>query len=149
MTIHKILAGLLIAVAALAGSATGLPGTDEETLMALEREWTQRFAGGDVDWIVAAHAPEAQQFPPDAAPVVGQEAIRAAWQGMADAEGLSLVWEPTKAFVSSSGDMAWDYGAGKLTNPGGEAQDVKYVVIWKRVDREWKVVMDMFSPNGG
>jgi len=67
---------------------------------------------------------------------------------LADTDGLVLTSEPTKAFVSSSGDMAWDYGAGKLTSPDGATKDVKYVVIWKRTDGEWKAVMDMFSPNG-
>ena len=71
------------------------------------------------------------------------------WQGMADTEGLSLSWHSIRAFVSDSGDMAWDYGKGKLTSPDGLVQDVKYVVVWHRIDGEWKIVMDMFSPNAG
>ena len=149
MTRYKILSALLVAICAFAGAALGQTGSEEDTILALEREWSSRFALGDVDWIVAAHAPDAQQFPPNAPPVVGTEALRAAWQGMADTEGLSLSWQPTRAFVSESGDMAWDYGEGKLTNPDGETQDVKYVVVWHRIEGEWKIVMDMFSPNAG
>jgi ketosteroid isomerase-like protein len=136
-----------VVVGGLAAAGIAETGTEEEAIFALEREWSSRFAQGDVDWIVAAHAPDAQQFPPNAPPVVGLDALRAAWQGMADTEGLSLSWQPTRAYVSSSGDMAWDHGTGKLTNPDGRTQDVKYVVVWHRIDGEWKIVMDMFSPN--
>jgi len=148
MNRHKYTAMILVVLLALAGAAHG-GGSDEETVLSLEREWSSRFAKGDVDWIVAAHAPGAQQFPPGAPPVVGLEAIRAAWQGMADTKGLALSWEPTQAFISESGDMAWDYGTAKQTTPDGVMSEMKYVVIWKRVDGEWKIVMDMFSPNAG
>jgi ketosteroid isomerase-like protein len=149
MTRYRILSALLIAISALAAAAVGQTGSEEDTILALEREWSKRFALGDVDWIVAAHASDAQQFPPNAPPVVGIDALRSAWQGMADTEGLSLSWQPTRAFVSGSGDMAWDYGAGKLTTSEGRTQDVKYVVVWHRIAGEWKIVMDMFSPNAG
>ena len=144
---HPILVLAFLVVAGLATAGVAETGTEEEAILALEREWSSRFAQGDVDWIVAAHAPDAQQFPPNAPPVVGLDALRAAWQGMADTEGLSLSWQPTRAHVSSSGDMAWDYGTGQLTSADGKTQDVKYVVVWHRIDGEWKIVMDMFSSN--
>ena len=142
-----LLASLVVSGLAAVGSAE--TGSEEEAIVALEREWLSRFQARDIEWIVAAHAPDAQQFPPNAPPVAGVEALRAAWQGMADPEAPSLTWEPTRAHVSSSGDMAWDYGTGKLTTADGETQDVKYVVVWHRIDGEWKIVMDMFSPNSG
>jgi ketosteroid isomerase-like protein len=143
----------LILVALLVGGLAGVglaeSGSEEDAIVALEREWLSRFQARDIEWIVAAHAPDAQQFPPSAPPVVGAEALKAAWQAMADPAAPSLTWEPTRAHVSSSGDMAWDYGTGKLTTAEGATQDVKYVVIWHRIDGEWKIVMDMFSPNSG
>ena len=143
-----LLLGFLV-VSGLAAAAVGQSGSEKDAILALEREWYNRFAQGDVDWIVAAHAPDAQQFPPDAPPIVGIDALRAAWQGMVDSDGPALSWQPTQAFVSKSGDMAWDYGTAKLTSPDGDTQHLKYVVVWHRIDGKWKIVMDMFSPNSG
>jgi ketosteroid isomerase-like protein len=145
----RILFATFVAAGGLAAAAVGQSGSEAESILALEREWSKRFAAGDVDWIVAAHAPNAQQFPPNAPPVIGSDALRAAWREMVDSDGPVLSWEPTAAFVSKSGDMAWDYGTAKLTSADGETQDLKYVVVWHRIDGEWKIVMDMFSPNSG
>ena len=137
----------VLAVSGLAAAAVGQSGSEEDSILALEREWLNRFQQGDVDWIVAAHTPDAQQFPPNAPPVVGVDALRAAWQGMADPQAPALSWQPTQAFVSKSGDMAWDYGTAKLKSPDGEPQHMKYVVIWHRIDGKWKIAMDMFNSN--
>lgn len=147
MNRHAYVALALAALLAVTGAARAEEKSAEDIVLSLEREWAKRFAESDVDWIVAAHAPDGRQFPPGAPPVVGLEAIRASWQGMADTKGFKLSWEPTQAFVSESGDMAWDYGTGRQTSPDGVIVEVKYVVIWHRVDGQWKVMMDMFSPN--
>ncbi len=113
--------------------------------MELEREWSDRFQAKDVDWIMGIHWDDARQLPPGAAPVVGAEAIRAAWQTMADTEGFTLSWEPI--FARVSGNLAYDVGKGILTTPDGKTRPVKYVVVWERRDGQWKVAVDMFSPD--
>jgi uncharacterized protein (TIGR02246 family) len=139
-----VLTGLLMG---LASPCPSVAGDDGAEIMQLERDWCQKFREKDIDWIAGLQLPDARQFPPNAPPVVGTEAIRAAWQSMADTDGLKLEWEPTNVRVSSAGDMAYDYGRGTLTNPDGKATPLKYVVIWERRDGKWKVAVDMFSPN--
>jgi ketosteroid isomerase-like protein len=139
-----VLTGLLMS---LAHPFSFAAADEAATIMQLERDWARKFGEKDVDWIVGIHLPNGRQFPPNAPPVVGTEAIRAAWQSMAETEGLKLEWEPTDVKVSSGGDMAYDYGRGTLTNPDGKASPVKYVVIWERHDGAWKVALDMFSPD--
>jgi ketosteroid isomerase-like protein len=131
----------------LACPCSSVAADDGAEIMQLERDRSRKFGERDVDWIVGIHLPDARQFPPNAPPVVGTEAIRAAWQSMADTDGLKLEWEPTNVTVSSGGDMAYDYGRGTLTNPDGKASPVRSVVIWERHDGTWKVAVDMFSPN--
>ena len=121
------------------------PADSKATIMALEREWSDRFQAKDVDWIAELHWGDARQLPFGAPAVVGADALRAAWQNMADTEGLTLKWEPTLANVS--GDLAYDLGKGALTTPDGVTRPVKYVVIWERRGGQWKVLVDMFSPD--
>ncbi len=119
------------------------PAEEAAAIMALEREWSAKFQQKDLDWIVNLHATDARQMPPNAEPVVGHEALRAAWEGLFD---LEASWEPAEAHVSASGDMAYDFGTATIITPEGPMPS-KYVVVWVRRDGEWKVAVDMFSPN--
>jgi ketosteroid isomerase-like protein len=120
---------------------------EAQAIMALEREWSARFAADDVDWIVDLHAANARQLPPNAEAVVGAEALRATWEGMATTEGFSATWESSEVHVSDAGDMAYDLGTGTITTPDGQATPFKYVVVWVKENGEWKVAVDIFSPN--
>ena len=149
----------VVATLAVIGMAAGLaacgqgsaPAVDTAAeaakIMALESEWSDRFGQGDIDYIVDLHASNGIQMPPNAESVVGSEALRAAWQGMYDTEGLSVSWESSAAFVSASGDMAWDYGKASMTSPDGKTTPMKYLVVWTREGGEWKVAADMFNAN--
>lgn len=137
----------IASLALLTAMACANPSGDEETIQKLESMWSQAFAEKDIDWIVNLHAADAQQFPPSAPPVEGSDALRAAWQGMMDTEGLELKWESAFVKVADSGDMAYDTGFGTITNPDGSGTPVKYLVVWEKHGDDWKVAVDMFSPN--
>jgi ketosteroid isomerase-like protein len=96
---------------------------------------------------VSLFAAQGRQFPPNAEPVVGSKALRAAWETMANTEGLEITWEPAEAHVSASGDMSYDFGAAQITTPDGRVQAAKYVVVWVRQNGEWKVAVDIFNTN--
>jgi ketosteroid isomerase-like protein len=146
-----ILAAPLLASCYADTGGTAQPAVDTaaeaQAIMALEREWSSRFGEGDIDYIMSIHAANPVQLPPGAELVAGAEALRAAWQGMIDTEGLTASWEPTEAHVSTSGDMAYDIGTAMLTTPDGTVQAMKYMVVWVREDGEWKVAADMFNAN--
>jgi uncharacterized protein (TIGR02246 family) len=139
-------------------SGTGEPsaGSDAEVdtaeeaaaIMALEREWSSRFAKKDVDWIMDLHADDARQMPPGAPSVVGLQALRAAWEAMANAEGLDISWEPVEAHVAASGDLAYDFGTATTRTPDGGTEMGKYLVVWVRRDGAWRVAVDMFNDDG-
>lgn len=115
-------------------------------IMQLERDWSAMFGAGDVDAIMNLHAADAVQFPDGMEAVVGQEALRASWEAFAAMEDLNISWEPTAAFVSPDGNMAYDYGTSLMETPDG-AVPGKYLVVWVKVDGEWKVAADMFNSN--
>jgi len=101
-----------------------------------------------------ACTPPAEEAPPaepavDVAaegPVVGQEALRASWDAFAAMEDFDVSWEPTAAFVSPDGNMAYDYGTTSATTPDGTVPG-KYLVVWVKVDGEWKVAADIFNSS--
>ena len=116
-------------------------------VMELEREWSALFVARDIDAIMNLHAADAVQFPPGMEAVVGEEAMRASWEGFAAMEDFDVTWEPTAAFVSPDGNMAYDYGTTTSTLPDGSVVPGKYLVVWVKVDGQWKVAADMFNAN--
>jgi uncharacterized protein (TIGR02246 family) len=120
---------------------------ETKMIMELERRWARKLREKDVDWIVNLFADQGRQFPPNAKPVVGSKELRAAWDAMANTDGLEVSWEPEEAHVSASGDMAYDFGTGTITSPDGKTQAAKYLVVWVRQHGKWKVAVDMFNIN--
>ena len=78
-------------------------------------------------------------------PVLGRDAALAA---LASSSG-TLTWNPTKADVARSGDLAYDYGVYELreATQAGPTEGGNYLRIWRRDrDGKWKVVLDLLSP---
>jgi ketosteroid isomerase-like protein len=121
---------------------------EANNIMNLQKMWSDKFGEDDVSWIVNLHTPDAIQFPPGAGIAQGHEALTAAWEGMANTEGLEISWTSTAAFVSASNDMAYDHGVANVKNPDGTEVSAKYVVVWTRINGEWKVALDIFNFDG-
>jgi len=127
---------------------TGSAGLERETLMALERKWSDMYGRGDVEGIAAILAEDSVLLTPGQSPVVGRDSVIEATRALlaADAaDGLSVSWEPRAAFISSSGDMAYDYGLATTTLADGTVVEGSYLVVWTREDGEWKVAADIFN----
>ncbi len=70
---------------------------------------------------------------------------QARWEGSPDG---NVEWATGSVVVSASGDLAYELGSftfdpGGLANP--DAKTGEFVCIWKKVDGEWKVVVDAGS----
>jgi ketosteroid isomerase-like protein len=155
ITVIAIFVAALLSLTALNTSTVIANDEDSENnvsesnkIMALESIWSDKLAEGDLNWIIDIHATDAIQFPPDAGMIQGKEALKAAWEGMINTEGLEISWKSTAAFVSASNDMAYDYGTIKVKNPDSSVADGKYVIVWIRENGEWKVALDMFNFDG-
>jgi len=64
---------------------------------------------------------------------------------------VNLTFAPTSIVVASGGDMAYDIGTYNLSfdSDKGPVKDAgKYVVVWKKVDGDWKVAAGIFNSNG-
>jgi len=124
------------------------PAAERDTLMALERKWSDMYGQGDVDGISELLARDSVLLAPGQSPAVGRDSVIEATRALlaADAaDGLSVSWEPQAAFISSSGDMAYDYGRATTTLADGTVVDGSYLVVWKKENGEWKAVADIFN----
>lgn len=114
----------------------------------MERKWSDLYGQGDVEGIAELLAEESVLLVPGQPAAVGHESVLALTRKLLAAEaadGVSVSWEPDTAFVSSSGDMAYDYGRAKTTLPDGSIMEGSYLVVWIKKNGEWKVAADIFN----
>jgi uncharacterized protein (TIGR02246 family) len=136
--------GLLL-LAALTTAALADQQADEQAIRDLEARWNEAIAARDAAWIAGIYAPDGRFMPPGGKAVAGREAVEAGWAAMLAPEGYSLVITPTEIRASASGDVAYDLGTWESKGPEGRG---KYVVVWKKIDRAWKVIADILNSDG-
>ena len=124
---------------------------EEQRIRELDRAWVAAIAKKDAAAVGKLYADDGRLMPPNAPMVVGREAVAETWGQLFKLPGFSLTFEPQHIEVSEAGDMAYDVGTYSLSlTPEGAArvQDQgKYVVVWQKVNGEWKVKADIFNSN--
>ena len=137
------------------GAATVDPGADEQAIRGQVDRWLQLVKAKDAASIAKLYTDDGAVMPPNSPIGKGPAAIEKTWAGMMATPGFDLTFVPEQIIISSSGDMALDRGTYKLAiAPDGKAMTDtgKYVVVWRKVDGEWKAAADIFNsdlPAGG
>ena len=133
-----------VSVAHETPNATVETGTEASRIVDLEAMWSELYGKGDLDGIMALMARDSVLIVPGAAPIVGVEDIRGATKDMLESED-QVSWESSFAYVSSSGDMAYDYGSATTKLADGSSVQGYYLVVWVKENGQWKVAADMFN----
>jgi len=123
---------------------------EEQKIRDLDRQWVQAVAAGDVEAIANFYAPEGRFMPPNAPAAEGRDAVATSWRGILGLPEVKLTFGPTQIEVAQAGDMAYDVGTYSLSFKGaqGPVQDGgKYVVVWQKVDGEWRAVADILNSD--
>ena len=125
-------------------------GADEQAIRGHVDRWLQLVKTKDAAGIAELYAEDGAVMPPNAPIGKGRTAIQQTWASMMQTPGFGLTFVPEQIIVSSSGDMALDRGTYSLTfaSDGTTQTDTgKYVVVWRKIGREWKVAADIFNSD--
>ena len=112
---------------------------------AANAKWMDIFNKDDFDGVASLYTADATAFPPGSAMVKGRPAIGAMWKGMAE-----QVTDPkvTTIDVKRLGpSAAREIGTFSLKTKSSPPKEVtgKYVVVWERVGRDWKLATDIWN----
>ena len=140
-----------------ANDAAGANGTaavdtdaDEQAIRGHVDRWLGLVKAKDAAGIAELYAEDGAVMPPNAPIGKGRTAVQKTWASMMATPGFGLIFVPEQIILSSSGDMALDRGTYTLTiAPNGATQTDtgKYVVVWRKIGREWKVAADIFNSD--
>ena len=144
--------GLLVALSCLTAAcgSSGNVDNERQTLITLDREWSQQVK--DLDKFMAKWAPEGSLNLYGTPIATGLDPIRKAAEAFGGVPGFSIRWSPTKADVGSAGDLGYVAGAYRITrnDPAGRptTENGKYVEVWKKdPGGNWKAVEFILNPD--
>jgi ketosteroid isomerase-like protein len=154
MTRYRIMIVLVASAALLAGceraerpqneaiAAQVNVATEEQTIRDNAERWVQLIRGKDAAAIAQLYTEDGALMPPNMPIATGRPAIEQVWASMMQTPGFDLTFTPDQVLVAASGDMALDRGTYRLGEDTG-----KYVVVWRKVGREWKAAADIFNSD--
>lgn len=141
--------GASLLALACAGCMSDTRKQERQRIQALQQQWVEAIAEGDVATIVGFYAEDAWFLPPGSEPLHDRERIRAWWERtLADPPWESLTFGPREIGFAEGGDLAYDVGTSTSTvaaQDGEKVRQGKYLVVWRLIDGEWKVVADAFN----
>jgi uncharacterized protein (TIGR02246 family) len=138
------LAGLVL----LFGAGCSSQKTDVSAeIGAVNQQLMTALAAGNGTAIAALYTEDGQLMPPNSPAIQGRPGISAFWQGAIGAGIKSAVLKTTEAV--SHGDTAYEVGEYQMLAAGGLQVDAgKYIVVWKRIEGQWKLHRDIWNTNG-
>jgi uncharacterized protein (TIGR02246 family) len=123
---------------------------DERAIRGHVDRWLQLVKAKDATGIAQFYTEDGAVMPPNAPIGKGRAAIQQTWDSMMRTPAFDLTFAPEQILVSSSGDLALDRGTYRLTTESAGRQQTdtgKYVVVWRKVDGEWKAAADIFNSD--
>ncbi len=120
---------------------------NKATIEKLNDVWTAAFNKGDAAAVAVLYTEDAYVLPPGSAMVKGRAAIEAFWrqaaQQMTDAKLTTLDVLPLGR------SAAREIGTVTLKTKSQPPQEIvgKYVVVWRKVGRDWKLATDIWNTD--
>jgi uncharacterized protein (TIGR02246 family) len=136
--------GIALAIAFLL-TVIAPAAAQQAEIAAANGKWIAFFNKGDFDGAASLYTADATAFPPGSAMVKGRAAIGAMWKGMAEHGTDPKI---TTLEVKRLGPAAArEIGTFSLQTKDSPPKQItgKYVVVWQKVGRDWKLATDIWN----
>lgn len=130
------------------------PGVDivaeANKIRQLDSLWLEAMVAKDIEKSAGFFASDGVLMPNQSASITGREKIQE-WFGLwLPDPNVSSTFKPETIEVSASGDIAYDRGTFHylMENKSYRVEDSgKYLIVWKKIENEWKAILDMSNSN--
>lgn len=138
---------LLLLLAFAATPAQAGPGdAAEAAVRAMNEQFSALVAKGDAGALAGLYAEGAQLFPPNEEMIIGRPDIRHFWQTFIDMGMKGLTLDISSA--EQHGEVIVETGRYVVLGPQGQEMDRgKYLVVWKRSGRNWRIYRDIWNSS--
>ena len=138
------LVAITLSLALVTGSAAA---QDKPTIQKLNDAWLAAFGKGDLHALAELYAEDAYVLPAGAEMVHGRQAIQGFWDNTMKQLGDGKL---TIVDVQPLGpDAAREIGTFSFKTKGNASEEVggKYVVVWRKINNQWKLATDIWNMN--
>jgi len=144
------LLALFAMVLVFAGSCARPPQSDPAAARAgiesANRDFSKGVAAHDAKALALLYTEDAKLLPPNAQPVLRQDAIAKYWESLLELPIQSLALETVDIY--GSGDEVTEEGRYTLIGTKGETIEAgKTLVVWRKTDAGWRLHRDMWSSD--
>lgn len=134
---------LILALGFLLVAGTAMADTKAE-IDAANTAFVAAYAKGDGAAVAALYTTKATLLPPGQPALNGRAAIETFWAGAIKA-GLKNVSLEAQSVESVGRGTVREIGRFAYDPPGGPRAEGKYVVIWKKVGKNWRLDVDIWN----
>jgi ketosteroid isomerase-like protein len=121
-------------------------GEDINIILNNIKNFSRAYVGADYDKLTDFYSQDGKIFPTGADIIEGHMAIKNRWTLAKGTKILSHKITPIE--ISVVDNIAYDYGYYEGTSSKNEVIDSwkgKYVIIWKKVEGDWKIYLDIWN----
>ncbi len=147
---NKIFLVLVIMIAAASvslGQAKGNKasgGSIRDAIEAASMGFAVALGKGQAAKIADMYAEGSRVMPPNGPMVQGRQKLQEFWQGFIDS-GAKLSLSTTD--VEAQGNVAIEIGTYEMISPDNKRDAGKFVVVWRRHKKDWKLAVDIWNSN--
>ena len=145
--IFLVLVMMIVAVSVSLGQAKGNKAASSSVrnqIEAASKRFAEVLGKGDAAKIADMYADDARVMPPNGSIVHERTKIQQFWQGFIDS-GAKLSLNTTD--VEAQGNAAIEVGTFELVSPDGKRESGKFIVVWRRYKKDWKIAYDIWNSN--
>ena len=144
----KYILALILLLNGAISHAQNYQGDPEEIQALLSHidSFSAYYMAGDYKALANSYTPDAHIFPSGTEIISGQEAIQKKWT---PPEGITIVHHdimPEEIVIKEDIAYDWGYYEGKTKREGEiSSWKGKYVIVWKKVEGDWKIYLDIWN----
>ncbi|GGD53524.1 YybH family protein [Muriicola marianensis] len=145
----KVLSSLFVLLLSCSLTAQNYSGNQEDIDQILENitDFSTAVMQSDYEAIAMAYTEDAKIFPNNRDILQGRDAILAYWTLP---DGVQTPYHKiTPVEIEILGDEAYDFGYYEGRTRRADGSEVgwkgKYVIVWKKIEQEWKIYLDIWN----
>ena len=138
---------ILTVLAIIVFTSSFAQNKEKEAILDQAKQFSEYLMKGERDKVVKMYTSDAKIFPSNRDILEG-EGLANYWNPFEPSEWSTTYHRITPIEVKVWGDEAYDYGYYEGTSSNGdETSDWrgKYVIIWRKIDGEWKIYLDIWN----
>jgi ketosteroid isomerase-like protein len=117
-----------------------------KAILAAEKVFVAAYDRHDAPALAALYTRTGQVMPPNSGVVKGSRALQAMFKSFWDDGDTEIKLRTVE--TGGSGDTAYEVGKYTLLSDTKKVNDEgKYIVVWKKVNGQWKLHRDIFNTN--